>query len=318
MSLDVVAALALCNAGENYQPPPFWVEGVFVEPPVQTRSSQATGAAGATVLRAAYTAGRVKMNGRVADVAGAEATLVSQNGYLTSGQAVWFTLVAVQHRPSSAINLIWVPGTVAALASVAKPTHAQIVDALDLDDRPSYVICGSLRFYRVSDLVIVHAASDVQRPAYVDSANKTEIVYDESDQSNMAEVAGSTIEVQVGLVQMSGVAAGSLYMDGIPLPAWPFGGKIESMHYIPAVNGTGAGATQDVVLGIDGTALTGGVLTLTLANAVIPTPVAATAITAANKFKAGATLDVETDNTGTDFTAGSGTLRVVLKRFVRR
>jgi hypothetical protein len=316
MTLDIVQAAALAR-GMMYTPGPFAVEGVFVEPPTQTRSTQATGAAGASAYRGAYTGGRIKVHEKVYDIAGAEVAVITENGALTSGQAVWCTLVAVQHRISGAVSLVWVRGTAAVVASAAVPTHAEIVAELDLDDSATYFILGDLMFYRSGDLVVTHRVSDERRPAYVDEANKEGLVFDETDQSNMGEEYGGVIEVQAGLVQLSGVAAGSMYIDGLALPKWPFGGRIVKLEYIPAVNGTGAGATQDVIVNIDGTPTTGGTLTLTLANAVIPTPVSST-ITGANKFKAGDGLDLEVDNAGTDFTAGSGTFRVHLQKYVRR
>lgn len=315
MSLDVVLAAAVC-LGESHNPGPYLVEGVFVEPPTQTRSSQVTGT-GTTTLRAAYTGGRLKLLDKVIDVAGAEATIVAQSSYMTSGQARWFALCAVQHRPNAAINLIWVPGTIAAVADAVVPTDAQIQAFLDLDEEGVYVICGDLRFHRSADTTIVHAAKDLRRPAYVQTADKTGILFDETDQSTMGKVYGDHIDFQMGLVQMSGVSAGSMYIDGASFPRWPFGGEIAGLEYVAAVNATGSGATQDLIVNIDGTPTTGGTLTLTLANAVVPVPVTST-ITGANKFKCGDGLDIEVDNAGTDFTAGSGTLRVKLNKYVRR
>lgn len=299
------------------QLPTFWVEGVFVEPPTTTRSSQVTGA-GATALRGGRTGGFVKIGERVRFFAGAEDAILSRAAaFLTSGQAVWHTLVGFPHRVSGNIDLRWVPGDVAAVASAVEPTKAEIAEYLELDERQAFVVCGSIRHHRSADTVIVHQVKDGGRPCYVEETAKSTLTWDETDQSNMGEVEGGHIDFAVNLVQLSGVAAGSFYIDGAQLPRWAFGGRIYRLEYIPGLNGTGAGATQDVIANIDGTPTTGGTLTLTLANAVVPTPVVSN-ITGANKFKAGDTLDIEVDNVGTDFTAGTGTLRVHLKRYARR
>lgn len=90
-------------------------------------------------------------------------------------------------------------------------------------------------------------------------------------------------------------------------------GKILAMSFTTTTLGTGTSASQVLNLEIGSTNLTGGVLTLLLADT---TPLgkitAATAITALNEFSATDTISLEVAASGTVFTAGAGfvTLRI--------
>jgi hypothetical protein len=86
-------------------------------------------------------------------------------------------------------------------------------------------------------------------------------------------------------------------------------GKILKMEFVTTTLGTGSGASQILNLEIGATDLTGGVLTLLLADT---TPLgkvkAATAITALNEFTATDAISLEVAASGTVFTAGSGAI----------
>lgn len=95
----------------------------------------------------------------------------------------------------------------------------------------------------------------------------------------------------------------------------PFHGKFISLHGIVETAFTGSGGTADVNLEIGGTNVTGGVLTVsTAAGGTIGTKLDATAITAANEFHEGDTVDVEVSNTGGTQTAGRVRLYAVVER----
>lgn len=307
---------SLVAGGEGVPLKPVELEGLYVVPSIATISSQITGA-GATTLVARHEGGRARVFGKVRDYIGAETTVISEANYLVSGQAVWFSLVCVQHRNAGQVSLIWVPGTVAALADVVKPTFAQVQSFLGLDAKEStFGYCGSTRFTRVSDVVIDVATSDFARPAYTDESNKVELISAVDDKSTLLAVPAGHLDFACDLTSCSAVVAGSLYIDGAKLPDFPYGGRIDSMEYIPAVAPAGVAADIDLLPGIDGTACTGGLLTLLLATAAIPTPKLSTAVTALNDFDIGATLDIEVDEKTTSFTAGSGTLRVHISEYI--
>lgn len=95
----------------------------------------------------------------------------------------------------------------------------------------------------------------------------------------------------------------------------PFHGKFVSLHGMVETAFTGSGGTADINLEIGGTNVTGGVLTVsTAAGGTIGTKLDATAITAANEFNEGSTVDVEVANTGGTQTAGSVRLYAIVER----
>ena len=165
MAFDVETAI-LVAGGEVVPLKPVEIEGLQVTPSVATRSSQAA-AAGATVLVARHLGGRARIFGFSRDFQAAETEVVNQAvNFLTLGQAVWFTAVAVQHRNAGQVSVLWVPGTIATFATVARPTLAQIKTFLDLDDKEATLgIVGDIRFHRSADTVIDVATSPTRRPA---------------------------------------------------------------------------------------------------------------------------------------------------------
>lgn len=98
-------------------------------------------------------------------------------------------------------------------------------------------------------------------------------------------------------------------------PGFPF--KIVRLTFTTTVAGTGAGASQTFNLEIGTTNLTGGVLTLALADT---TPIgkitSATAITALNTGSATDTISLEMSAGGTVFTAGAGYFTITLQNLL--
>lgn len=84
--------------------------------------------------------------------------------------------------------------------------------------------------------------------------------------------------------------------------------KLVKFAFVTTVAGTGSGASQVFNLEIGSTNVTGGVLTLTLANqqTTFGQVTAATAITALNEGTATDTISIEMAASGTVFTAGAG------------
>lgn len=313
--------------GATFIQSPCEIHGVYPEPPIATQSAQTTGD-GTTTLRARYTGGRVRIFDRVLDIIGAEVAVATQTGSqldyggatLSSGNAIWFALVAVQHRNTGAISLVWVPGAIAAVASVVVPTYDEILEYLGLDDEQAYLaVCGDVRFYRSADTTILCRTNYDRRPAHVDTAKKTsagDTVQATADGGE--EEWGGIIEIPITLASAFALTAGDLY-QAFPLPSVPYGGKIVSWEYGSLVSGAGAGADMTLKLQIDGTVVTGSDTQLLLATTAVSATggrVAGGTITAANLFKPGQVLGVEVDAKPTAFTAGSGILRIYWRKFV--
>lgn len=118
-----------------------------------------------------------------------------------------------------------------------------------------------------------------------------------------------SIQIPLALASMT-TAAADLMTGFTPGHA----GKIVKMEFVTTTLGTGASASQVLNLEIGSTNVTGGVLTLLLADT---TPLgkitAATAITAGNEFTATDTISLEVAASGTVFTAGAGAVIITLQ-----
>lgn len=111
---------------------------------------------------------------------------------------------------------------------------------------------------------------------------------------------------------LAGIAGDANIITSLPIGAMFGAGRILRFDAFVVVAGTGTGAAVDFNLEIDGTNVTGGVVSATLANtATVGAILAGTAITAANAFGASAVLDIEADHT-TSFTAGQLVFQIVL------
>lgn len=322
MALDA-PNISYLAGGHSYQPPPFVLEGIRIEPSVVTRSSQATGD-GSTKLVARYRGGRVRIGERASDLRTTETVIANTSGAqykdqaltgFASGNALWCTLVAHQPRPGSDIKLVWVPGAIAVLASVAKPTHVAIKAALSGSE--AYVILGDLRFHRKSDLVVKDLVDESRRPAWVDDANKVSVSHDQDDQSKLGKKFWGFLEFPIDLVALSAKSAGDLYVDGAALPVLSYGGELGAYEYVGVVAGGGAGADLTLRLGIKGTAFAGNDRQLLLVGTAIPSVLrAAAAYASVPKFMVGDDLDIELEAKATVFTSGSGVLRIEVWEYV--
>lgn len=312
---DVPTASAVA-AGEVVTPLPISFEGLRVEPGVETPSSQVTGA-GATVLSARHTGGRARMPSSCRDLAPAEVVVINAAAaHLAQGEAVYVTGFAVQHRNAGVLSILFLAGTVAALADAEPLTVAEAKTELGLDDYATVGIIGDLRYHRSADTVIDVAATDERRPAYIDDAKKTGLLLDPAAPSGMGAEAAGYVDFPVDLTAYSAVTPGQLAVDGAQLPKFPFGGRVDSLEFIPGEDGVAG----DIILqaGIDGTEITASDLNLTAANTALGGAPPTSTPTAAQDFKPGQGLDIEVDTVTSAFTAGSGTLRVHVSKYTAR
>lgn len=316
--------LSLFIGSEPFQPPPFDIEGLELEPSIETLSSQVTGD-GASTLIVRRSAGKIRCVLSTTEFATTEDVVATSSGHaynvndagtkLASGNAVWFTGIAVQHAPTGAVGIMYVPGAVAAVASAVVATQAQIQAVVG--DGVVWVIIGDVCFYRSADTVISTRVDRSRRPSYVLEANKTAVVYKQDDTSDMASEFACYVMVYVDYTSISAVADDGTYINGMLLPKFPFGGYIKGWRNVPVVAGVGAGASNVIRLAIDGVDCVGGDLTITEANTAIGQGVEDVAFTSANSFLPGASLDVEVDTTATSFTGGSGMLQIEIWKYVK-
>ncbi len=130
---------------------------------------------------------------------------------------------------------------------------------------------------------------------------------------NSTGVASNTIAAGVGVVSITiplsslatGIVAGAMDIVTTYTPGYAF--KILDLAWVTTVAGTGAGATQAFNLAISGTNVTGGVVTVTLANTATVGVVVASAssVSALNTGTATSTISLK-KAAGTVFTAGAG------------
>lgn len=329
MIMDLILAAAFLG-GESFERVPFEVHGLEVLPPTETLSSQVTGT-GATVLRAKYTGGRIRFGEKVYDFTGDEVVVSTTAAQFaqyadgavsvsfSSGNAVWFSLVAVQHKVNGAVNLVWVPGTIAAAASAVVATQAEILEFLGLTGEAANVlVLGDIRFHRSADTAVQVKTTGGRRPAYVLESNKTTTTENANDPEGMEERFWGWLEVPITYASAFALNAGDIYAAPT-LPPLPYGGKIRDWEVVGAVSGAGAGADMTLKLQIDSTEVTGSSIQLLLAGTAIAAggvKVADAGISAANVFKPGSTLGIEVDAKPTAFTAGSGVIRIQIWEFV--
>ena len=311
--------------GEPFVPAPLSIEGLEVIPSILTQPRQLTGDDD-TRLVLRYTGGRAKVWDYTRDFVPGEITLIDTTAaeykqgtkLFASGNAVWFALVAVKHGPTAAINLLAVPGAIAAVADAVVPTFDEIKAFLSLDERASFVVCGDIRFHRSAATVIGVATSAARRPAYVDESHKTSALVDRDDTSTLGSEFWGYVDVPIDLVTAYAKTEGDLVIDGMALPPLEYGGYLGTAEWITAQAATGSGADIDLQLGLDGTDCTGGAVNLLLGTVIVGAPIAFSACTANHKFKPGATLDVKLSDKDVAFTAGSGVVRVPVFKYVRK
>lgn len=124
-----------------------------------------------------------------------------------------------------------------------------------------------------------------------------------------ATVGIQTVAIPIQLAAMTTSAADLLTNY---TPGYAF--ELLSLEFITTTIGTGTSASQVLNLEIGTTNVTGGALTLLLADtATLGKKTAATAITAANIGTASDTISIEVAASGTVFTAGAGFLLLKLR-----
>ncbi len=126
----------------------------------------------------------------------------------------------------------------------------------------------------------------------------------------LAATAGvNTIAIPIQLAAMT-TSAADLITNYVPGYAF----ELLSAEFVTTTIGAGASASQVLNFEIGTTNVTGGVLTLLLADTnTLGKKTAATAITAANAGTAADTISLEVAATGTVFTAGAGVLLLKLR-----
>lgn len=329
MTLDVQNANKVAG-GEIYTPPPIQIEGITVEPALITPCSQVTGDA-ATVLRARLRAGRVKVFGKTIDVLPSENALVTTTTdyrqyvggvavrQFTAGMAVWFTAVAVQHRVSGAIGVVWVPGLIAAVANAIYLTATEIAAALD--DQDVLAILGDVRFHRSADTVVRVQVTDVRRPSYVDSAEKTGVVADQAAQTSLTPEFRGFLELPIDYTQGTAVGAGNNYYNDLPGYNFPFGGylDVDNSRFVNELAGVGVGASLTLKVWLGNAEVTGVTWVLPVATSGVPATVAPTGAASGgtNRFDQNEVIDIEIDAAAAAYTAGRGTLRIPVYEYVR-
>jgi hypothetical protein len=147
---------------------------------------------------------------------------------------------------------------------------------------------------------------------------KTEIAALAALTDSTTGTAGATLAATVGietiaipLTRASMTTAAADLMTAY-VPGYAF--ELLSLEFVTTTIGAGASASQVINLEIGTTNVTGGVLTLLLADTdTLGKKTAATAITAANVGTAADTLSIEVAASGTVFTAGDGFLLLKLR-----
>lgn len=149
-------------------------------------------------------------------------------------------------------------------------------------------------------------------------ATKTQIAALAALTDSTTGVAGATLAATVGIVtvaipiQLASMTTAAADLMTNYVPGYAF--ELLSLEYVTTTIGTGASASQVLNLEIGTTNVTGGVLTILLADTdVLGEKKAATAITAANVGTASDTLSIEVATAGTVFTAGAGILLLKLR-----
>jgi hypothetical protein len=155
--------------------------------------------------------------------------------------------------------------------------------------------------------VAFHGSTPVDQRSGANQTALTDSTGGDVTGATLAATAGiSTLSFHLNLAAMTTSAADLVTTF---TPGYKF--KILSVAFVTTTLGEGASASQVINLEIGTTNVTGGVLTLLLADTdTLGKQTAATAITAANTGAADATISVEVAASGTVFTAGQGTLLI--------
>lgn len=146
-------------------------------------------------------------------------------------------------------------------------------------------------------------------PSAVSITELTDSTTGTSSDTLAATVGIQTVAIPIQLASMT-TSAADLVTNYTPGYAF----ELLSLEFVTTTLGTGASASQVLNLEIGTTNVTGGVLTLLLADTdTLGKKTAATAITAANVGTAADTISLEVAASGTVFTAGAGILLLKLR-----
>jgi len=159
--------------------------------------------------------------------------------------------------------------------------------------------------------VISEAATAViaEKPEIAALVDLTDSTTGTASDTLAATVGIQTVAIPLQLASMTTSAADLMTAY---TPGYAF--ELLSLEFITTTLGTGASASQVLNLEIGTTNVTGGVLTILLADTdVLGEKKAATAITAANVGTASDTISLEVAASGTVFTAGAGFLLLKLR-----
>lgn len=160
-----------------------------------------------------------------------------------------------------------------------------------------------------TDKIGFYGATPVVRPSGADEAAITDSTTGTSGSTAAAGTGVTTVSIPITLASMT-TAAADLVTNYVP--GYKF--KILKVDFVTTTLGTGTSASQVLNLEIGTTNVTGGVVTVALADTdTLGKLTAGTMVTAANTGSATDTLSVEVAASGTVFTAGSGVLLIKLQ-----
>lgn len=216
---------------------------------------------------------------------------------LADGYEIWASVVVYYLPATDEVYVAIVDGDVALADAGEAPDDATLEAALPSADAV-YSVAGSVRFVR-SGSAVTSEVHHISRSFDVDPDRK--------------ETASNEVAGDVGLYKPWGVL--SWYMtaadvtNGNLITAYPLPlihGRIRAMRsvVVHTLDSSGGSATALLNAEINGTNVTGGVVTLTEDDAK-GTVKPGTAITAANTFAPGATVDIEAASV-TAFDNGGG------------
>jgi hypothetical protein len=252
------------------------------------------------------------------------------------GQDVWPSLYSFPVAASKKIFARTMVGLNASgnCLSAGDPTAVKVVGVLDEPDIDnSSGAAGAVTAKRVRNGVFFFANSAGADAITVANVGQICYVVDDqtvalTDNNGSRLVAGIITVVDpndgVGVLFLNeeispyGVLAIAMDLTALPAGAGPtlvhtmttsFSGRILRTSFSVSKAGAGANATATLQVSVDGTAVTGGVVTPTLATTTQGAELVGTVITAGAKFKKGSVLTI-TCATVTAFTGGNGTFYI--------
>lgn len=247
--------------------------------------------------------GEAVIDGKKQQFAGRASVSVYSGSTLADGSSIRSACVVWYNAELDKMFLASVDGAAATTGSDVAPTDAQIEAALPAG--APYTLAGVARFSRSGSAISVsfdHTARSLGANPGTDGVCQG---------TNAQEQAGDSGGMyrffqRLQIHQTAIVSGAGDRITSYPLP--PIKGKIGAMRAVISIAPVGVGGTMLLNAEIDGTNVTGGVVTVATGDAVGAVK-AGTAITAANTFSPGSVLDIEAA-TVTAMTAGEFTLEL--------